>query len=74
MSRGPCTFRQTDVARALRAARAAGLVVDKVEIDRAGKIVIVAAKGDIGFPENPFDERNPWDEVLTNASHEKRPS
>ena len=61
MARGPCTFRQQDVTRALRAAKAAGLAVDRVEIDRAGKIVIVAEKMDAaktGFSNNPVNE---WD-------------
>jgi hypothetical protein len=52
MSRAPSTFRQGDVTRALRAAAAAGLVVHKVEIDRAGKIVLVMV-------EEPAIERPP---------------
>lgn len=43
MARGPCTFKEIDVKRALRAAVAAGVQVQRFEIDRAGKIVIVAA-------------------------------
>ena len=34
-------FRRTDVVRAVRAARDAGEVVDRVEIDQTGKIIIV---------------------------------
>jgi hypothetical protein len=44
MARGPCTFRQRDLARTLRAmvdARVQG----RVEIDRAGKIVVVIGAG-----------------------------
>jgi hypothetical protein len=37
----PCTFKQHDVTRALRAADAAGRKVHRVEIDRDGKIVLV---------------------------------
>ncbi len=37
----PCTFRQQDVTRALRAAGAAGCPVQRVEIDRDGKITLV---------------------------------
>jgi hypothetical protein len=43
--RAPCTFRQTDVTRALKAARRAGFVRVRVEIDREGKITIVAGDG-----------------------------
>ncbi len=41
VARGACTFRQQDVARALRAATSAGREVQRVEIDRTGKIVLV---------------------------------
>jgi hypothetical protein len=41
MSRGVQIFRQTDVRKAAIAVRDAGLEVRRVEIDRAGKIVIV---------------------------------
>jgi hypothetical protein len=44
MPRGPSTFRQQDVTRALRAAVAAGVDVTRVEIDKTGKIVIVTGK------------------------------
>ena len=40
MSRGPATFRQRDVTRALKAAKAAGYPVAKVEISRDGTIVM----------------------------------
>ena len=35
-------FRQIDVTRALRAAKAAGLAVSRCEIDAEGKIVLVS--------------------------------
>ena len=44
MARGRCTFKQNDVTRALRAAEAAGREVRRVEIDGAGKIVLVIAE------------------------------
>jgi hypothetical protein len=40
-------FRQADVTRAIRAAQAAGLQVEKVEIDPQGHIVISNAVGHI---------------------------
>lgn len=40
MSRRPLLFRQADVTRAVKGAQAAGLVVERVEIDANGKIVV----------------------------------
>jgi hypothetical protein len=42
MSRGVQIFRQTDITKAIKAAQNAGLVVQRFEIDRAGKIVVLA--------------------------------
>jgi hypothetical protein len=63
MARGPSTFKQQDLTRALRAAIAAGIMVQRVEIDKSGKIVLVAGK-----PQEPADEGgagagNEWDGV-----------
>jgi hypothetical protein len=45
MANRPTTFRQTDLKRALRAAKAAGLEVTQVELDpAAGKIIITTAQ------------------------------
>lgn len=61
MARSRATFRQQDVTRALRGAAAAGVNIARVEIDKAGKIVIVTgtapdARGD-------GKEGNEWDSV-----------
>jgi hypothetical protein len=42
MGKGPSTFKKLDVKRALQACSAAGVAVKRVEIDKAGKIVVVA--------------------------------
>jgi hypothetical protein len=61
MSRRPCIFKQRDVSKAVRAIVAAGVQIERVEVDRDGKIVIVTGKQleSLG--------RNEWDEVLDDA-------
>jgi hypothetical protein len=61
VARGPFTFRQLDVTRALRGV-AAGIQVQRIEIDKEGKIVVIAGK----VPESPLDsdgKRNEWDDA-----------
>jgi hypothetical protein len=41
MTRAPATFRQQDVTKAVKAVAAAGVHIARVEIDKAGKIVII---------------------------------
>jgi predicted aspartyl protease len=61
MSRGQQTFRQRDVTKALKATVKAGIAVERVEIDKNGKIVVVTATPqDAG----PKPEQNEWDRVL----------
>ena len=56
--RAPSNFRQTDVARAIKAAKGSGLDIAKVEVDpRTAKITLVM-KDDTSteIEVNPFDE------------------
>jgi len=55
-------FRQRDLTRAIKAAKQAGLSVERIEVDKDGKIVIISAK-----PETPSevaaatqDRKRPW--------------
>jgi hypothetical protein len=59
MSRGPQTFRARDVTKAVKAVSAAGMSVAKVEVDKAGKIIVVV--GEQGKADAPTD--NSWDSV-----------
>jgi len=61
MGRARASFRQGDLARALRAARAAGAEVARVEINRDGKLVLVMGKGEGG---DVPPGQNEWDQVL----------
>ena len=60
-SRAPSTFRQADVTRAVKAVAAAGVHIARVEIDKAGKIVIIAA--DAAGQAAQIPEANEWDRV-----------
>lgn len=57
MPRSPATFRQSDVARAVKAARAAGLDVVGLEIVPDGTIRIIAGSGDPGDSLSPLEKR-----------------
>ena len=46
MSRGVHAIKQGDVAKVFKAARIAGLVIERYEIDKAGKIVVIPHKAD----------------------------
>ena len=54
MTRAPCTFRQTDVTRAIRAVEAAGKKIRKVSI-----VIEIAQDDDAATVDR---EKNEWDE------------
>jgi hypothetical protein len=56
----PVTFRQRDMEAAVRAVRAAGCEVLRVEVDKTGKIVVVTSSDPAAGPAG--EERNEWDE------------
>ena len=62
MSRGQQTFRQSDLTKAIKATVKAGIAVERVEIDKGGKIVVVTAKA--GNADGRKSEQNEWNEVL----------
>jgi hypothetical protein len=60
MARGPLSFKATDLTRAVRAVLAAGLSVAKVEVDKGGRIVVVAVEPDKTAPDQS-GVMNEWD-------------
>jgi hypothetical protein len=60
MSRGPHTFKQQDLARAVRGVRAAGLDVQRVEVGKDGKIVVIPGMPDDGPKDTSGSE---WDSL-----------
>lgn len=65
MGHGPCTFKEVDLIRALRAAKKAGVDVARAEVGRDGKIVLVL-NTDVQASQN--SARNEWDEAVDGAN------
>ena len=61
MARAPFAFRQQDVTRAVKAVTAAGVHIARIEIDKAGKIVIITTSATEAPGE--MTEANEWDRV-----------
>jgi hypothetical protein len=59
MSRGAHHFRQSDLCKALKAATQAGLSVARFEIDKDGRIVVIAGKAG----QDAVPEPNEWDSI-----------
>jgi hypothetical protein len=64
MARGPCTFKQQDVTRVLRATVAAGIEVRRIEVGKDGKIIVVTGKAaTTGADAEIAERKNPWDNI-----------
>jgi hypothetical protein len=58
MPKGLQIFKQTDLLRAIRTFQKAGLSIARAEIDRDGKIVVVAGEG-----KSKEERANEWDHI-----------
>jgi hypothetical protein len=57
MPRNPVAFRQADLKRALAAAKAAKMDIDRVEIDPVSGKIVMTMRGDAAnVDENPLDK------------------
>ena len=65
MGHGPCTLKETDLTRALRAPEKAGVSVARAEVSRDGTIVLVLNRGGETLPNS---KRNEWDEDVARSS------
>ena len=61
MPKGQCTFRKTDVTRAIKAAENAGMKIGRVEVDSAGTISLIP--GNVAEA-NSSEEGDQWDAAL----------
>lgn len=62
MARAPSTFKQGDVTRAVRGAFAAGAQSVRVEVDKDGRIVVIASKTDLDLTiSSAFNGETPED-------------
>jgi hypothetical protein len=62
MSKGPSTFRRNDVKRAIEAVEMAGKKVARVEVDKAGKIILIPAAG--GATGSAEPQTDTWDAAV----------
>jgi hypothetical protein len=69
MPRAPCSFRESEIRRAIKAAGSAGIEIARIEIHKNGGFSIIPGKPDEG---GNVGASNPWDEVLTNAADKER--
>ena len=65
MGRGPCAFRQEDLKRALKAARAGGLEVTRVEIITKDATIIMSTGKSVAQ-----DDPAPLDRWLADNAHQ----
>jgi hypothetical protein len=64
MSRGPCTFKQGDLTKAVKAVVAAGVSVARVEVDKDGRIIVVAGMPSAAVaPSEEGRGANEWDRI-----------
>jgi hypothetical protein len=63
VARAPSKFRQGDVTRAVKGAFAAGAQWVRVEVDKEGKIAVVASKTGAELTIAVAQEANEWDSV-----------
>ena len=68
MGHRPCTFKEVDLTRALRAAKKAGVNVARAEVARDGKIVLVLNRNGEALPNS---ECNEWDEEANGTGQTK---
>jgi hypothetical protein len=60
MAHGQCTFRQTDLTRVVKAVEAAGVSVQRVEVGKDGRIVVITGKPQPTSLDHQWGGPNDW--------------
>jgi hypothetical protein len=63
MSCAPLLFKESDVTRAVKAVRKAGLDVTRVEISPDGKITVIVKSDNGEGKDRKVEATNPWDDA-----------
>jgi hypothetical protein len=63
MSRGPYPFKESDITRAIRAAKKAGIEHFIIEVDTAHRSLRIIPRDEVSTPTG----QNEWNEVLPNG-------
>ncbi len=63
MSRTPLLFKESDVTRAVKAVRKAGLDVTQVKIGPDGQIVVIVKSDNGNGDDRMVESTNPWDDA-----------
>jgi hypothetical protein len=64
LPRGATTFRQRDLTAALKAARAAGCEVARIEVGKDGRIIVILDNGKEPLADKSGCGGNEWDAIL----------
>lgn len=64
MARGPSTFRQRDLTRAIKAAIAAGMTVERAWVEVDGRIMLGFSNPNVETEVEDEADSNSWDKAL----------
>lgn len=69
----PCSFTESNVRRIIRATKSAGVVIDRIELQSDGRVIVFpketggAVNEPVTINGDKETDANPWDKVLGHA-------